>query len=219
MLWAYAAENQTDGDFSDEKKYPATILAKILCLPYQNPEAMVARICKEMLECGFFEPGSRKLHDWAEWNGFHEEVSQKASRAAKIRWDRERQRREGGGKEPPPDPPPPKKRKAQVPGKVHPDQGTNNTQNARAKADRNTPANAGKPEKSAQPALNSRERFKARMDAERQVKAIKELMEKHSARPGNATLWKSEIEKKRAKEDFWQLSAKKEDLLRQIATL
>lgn len=76
-LWAYAAENQPDGDFSS---YSADELA--LLVQYSGN----AQVMLEALQQAGFMDGLL-IHDWAEHNSYHQTFSDRAKAAAKARWD------------------------------------------------------------------------------------------------------------------------------------
>jgi len=78
-LWAYAAENQPDGDMS---KYSSEELAMLLgCQRY-------AKVMLQALkECGFIEENGF-IHDWNEHNGYHNKFSERAKKAAEARWSK-----------------------------------------------------------------------------------------------------------------------------------
>lgn len=74
-LWAYAAENQPDGDFSEYTD------AEIAALIGYSKDA--SSMLQALLRAGFMDDGNR-LHDWQEHNGFHKSFSERASKAAKA---------------------------------------------------------------------------------------------------------------------------------------
>lgn len=76
-LWAYAAEHQSDGDFSS---YSSEELAFLLGC---NKHA--SSILEVLKECGFIDE-TGIIHDWEEHNGFHSTFSERAKTAAKARW-------------------------------------------------------------------------------------------------------------------------------------
>lgn len=76
-LWAYAAEHQSDGDFSG---YSSEELAFLLGC---NKHA--SSILEALKECGFIDE-TGIIHDWEEHNGFHSTFSERAKTAAKARW-------------------------------------------------------------------------------------------------------------------------------------
>lgn len=80
-LWAYAADNQPDGDFSD---YSAEELAYVLGYTKDAPSMLQA-----LLKAGFLDE-DRKIHDWAVYNGYHELYAERAKKAANARWEKER---------------------------------------------------------------------------------------------------------------------------------
>lgn len=79
-IWSYAAENQPNGDFS-------TYTPEELCLLIGylgNAQALL-----EALQQACFMDGM-KVHDWEIHNGYHHEYSERAKKAAKARWEKER---------------------------------------------------------------------------------------------------------------------------------
>jgi uncharacterized phage protein (TIGR02220 family) len=89
-LWAYAAENQPDGDLS---AYSSEELAELLgCSKYASS------ILQALKNAGFVDE-SGKIHDWNEHNGYHDKFSIRAKKAADARWGKEeRTKEEGKGK-------------------------------------------------------------------------------------------------------------------------
>jgi hypothetical protein len=77
-LWAYAAENQPDGDFSG---YSSQELALLL-----GCDKHATSILQALLGAGFLDD-SGKIHDWEEHNGYHKAFSERAKHAAKARWE------------------------------------------------------------------------------------------------------------------------------------
>lgn len=76
-LWAYAAENQPDGDFS---QYTSEELADHLgCLKYATS------ILQALKDCGFIDENGM-IHDWDEHNGYHKTFAARAKTAAAARW-------------------------------------------------------------------------------------------------------------------------------------
>lgn len=80
-LWAYAAENQPDGDFSG---YTDGEIAGLIGY-HKDP----AKMLEALLQAGFID-SDRKIHDWAEHNAYHQVFAQRASKAAKVKWEKER---------------------------------------------------------------------------------------------------------------------------------
>lgn len=79
-LWSYAAQNQSDGDFSD---YSAEEIA--LLLGYQlDAQAMLQALHK----AGFMH--EMRIHDWESYNGYHAAYAERAKKAAAARWGKER---------------------------------------------------------------------------------------------------------------------------------
>jgi len=79
-LWCFAAENQPDGDFTD---FSAKELA--LSIGYVGDADRML----EALQQASFMDGMR-LHDWIEHNGYHSVFADRAKKAAKARWKKER---------------------------------------------------------------------------------------------------------------------------------
>jgi hypothetical protein len=81
-LWAYAAENQPDGEFGD---YTAAELASLIGYT-KDPNAML----QALLQAGFMDSKPLRIHDWGEYNGFHAVYAARAKHAAEARWAKER---------------------------------------------------------------------------------------------------------------------------------
>ena len=80
-LWAYAAENQPDGDLSG---YTSEELAELIgCQKYATSMLQALKDCGFVDENGF-------IHDWSEHNGYHERYSERAKKAAAARWGKEK---------------------------------------------------------------------------------------------------------------------------------
>lgn len=78
-LWAYAAEHQIDGDFS---QYTSEELAMLLgCSKH------ALSILQALKDCGFID-SEGFIHDWNDHNGFHSTNSRRAKTAAKARWEK-----------------------------------------------------------------------------------------------------------------------------------
>lgn len=80
-MWAYAAENQPDGNMA---AYSSEELAELLgCSSY-------AKVMLQALKkCGFIDE-SGMIHDWSEHNGYHKKFSERARKAAAARWSKEK---------------------------------------------------------------------------------------------------------------------------------
>jgi hypothetical protein len=88
-LWAYAAENQPDGDLSG---YTSDELAELLGYSghaTSNAQCNASSMLKAMQDAGFVDP-DLKIHDWQEHNGYHEKFAQRARNAANARWEKEK---------------------------------------------------------------------------------------------------------------------------------
>lgn len=94
-LWAYAAENQPDGDFSD---YTEEQLAIALGYTGVNAPSNAPSMLQAMLQAGFLD-ADRKIHDWQEHNAYHQRFAEKARNAAKARWGAEKAANPLKGKE------------------------------------------------------------------------------------------------------------------------
>lgn len=80
-LWAYAAENQPDGDMS---KYSSEELAELIGCS-SNASVML----QALKECGFIDENGF-IHDWDIHNGYHQRFSDRAKKAAAARWSKEK---------------------------------------------------------------------------------------------------------------------------------
>jgi hypothetical protein len=81
-LWAYAAENQPDGDLS---RYESPQLAMLLGCPKH-----ATSILEALIECGFVDSDGI-IHDWGEYNGYHLRFSERAKAAAQARWAKKKE--------------------------------------------------------------------------------------------------------------------------------
>lgn len=78
-LWAYAAQNQPDGDFSG---YSDTEIA--MAISYgKDASSMI-----QALRAAVFLDESGRIHGWEEHNGYHETYSKRAKAAAEARWNK-----------------------------------------------------------------------------------------------------------------------------------
>lgn len=78
-LWAYAAENQPDGDVSG---YTSEELAMLLgCSKH------ALSMLQALKDAGFVDEDG-KIHDWDEHNGYHKKFSDRAAKAAAARWEK-----------------------------------------------------------------------------------------------------------------------------------
>ncbi len=80
--WSYAAENQPDGIFKD---YTAPELASLLRYE-QDPFKML----EALIQAGFADANPLRIHDWQDYNGYHQAYSERAKKAATVRWQKER---------------------------------------------------------------------------------------------------------------------------------
>lgn len=85
-LWAYAAENQPDGDLS---AYSSEEIAELLGCPKYSTSILQA-----LKKSGFIDE-SGIIHDWSEHNGYHEKFSKRAKNAADARWKKEKESGKG----------------------------------------------------------------------------------------------------------------------------
>lgn len=76
-LWAYASENQPDGDFSG---YSASEIAMLIGYT-GDAQAML----QALLQAGFLD-SDLKIHDWSDHNSYHATYKERAKNAAKARW-------------------------------------------------------------------------------------------------------------------------------------
>jgi hypothetical protein len=81
-FWAYAAENQPDGVFQD---YDPNELAHLVGYT-GDAQAML----QALLEAGFLDPDPLRIHEWDFYNQYHAAFSQRASKAASARWNKEK---------------------------------------------------------------------------------------------------------------------------------
>lgn len=79
-LWSYAAEYQPDGDFSD---YSADDLKTAL-----NYSGDATSMLKALQDAGFMD--GMKIHGWDDHNAFHATYSDRARKAAEVRWKKEK---------------------------------------------------------------------------------------------------------------------------------
>jgi len=82
-LWSYAAENQPDGNFTD---YSDSELAS--AIGYVGDASSMRQA---LLQAGFLNP-DRSIHDWQTHNSFHQVFAERASKAAQVRWGKEKER-------------------------------------------------------------------------------------------------------------------------------
>lgn len=80
-LWAYAADNQPDGDFSGYSDQEVAML-----IGYSKD---ATSMLQALTSAGFLDT-DRKIHDWAVHSGFHEMHAARAKKAADARWNRNR---------------------------------------------------------------------------------------------------------------------------------
>lgn len=80
-LWAYAAENQPDGNMA---QYGSEELALLLGCPKHATSIL------EALKVSGFMDSDGKIHDWTDHNGYHERFSIRAKIAADVRWNKKK---------------------------------------------------------------------------------------------------------------------------------
>lgn len=80
-LWAYAAENQPDGNMDG---YSSGEIAFLLGCP-----KYATSILQALKDCGYIDLDGM-IHDWKEHNGYHEKFSVRAKTAAEARWAKEK---------------------------------------------------------------------------------------------------------------------------------
>lgn len=83
-IWAYAAENQHDGDFTG---YSAEELAMLVGY---NKDA--SSMLQALQQASFFD--GMKIHGWEEYNEYHATFKARASTAASARWEKVRAKKE-----------------------------------------------------------------------------------------------------------------------------
>lgn len=81
-LWAWAAENQPDGNLSD---YTAEEIAMLI--GYNKDATSMLQALKTV---GFIDE-NMMIHDWTEHNGYHSAWKDRAKRAAEVRWGKEKE--------------------------------------------------------------------------------------------------------------------------------
>lgn len=230
FIWAYASLNQQDGDFS---AYTIADFSHILKLP----EARTKKFIDGMKAAGFFdlktEEGAPclKLHDWDEWNAFHKLKSESASKAAQVRWAREkdkRDREQGRGAPPPGDgspdgasaAPPGNKKAPELRKKILPRQGSNrNEVNGADRDGSGSPDERKRENRALQPALKAVSPTVQRHNLTAKLKALDEEIEVHIGRPGSTFRFRGEAAKAAAQEDFKALKQARTDTNRQLASL
>lgn len=79
-IWAYAAENQADGDLSGYAPEELAVL-----VGYSKDAIIMLQALKD---CGFIDLDGM-IHGWLEHNGYHQKYSERAKKAAAARWNKE----------------------------------------------------------------------------------------------------------------------------------
>jgi len=82
-LWSYAAENCPDGCFKD---FTASELAMLLGYTKDASSMLEA-----LLQAGFMDSNPLRIHDWADFNGYHTVFAARARAAANARWEKQRE--------------------------------------------------------------------------------------------------------------------------------
>ena len=77
-IWAYAVENQPDGDFSN---YTAEEIASLI-----GYIGDASKMLEALLKAGFMDEAPLRIHDWGEHNSYHKTFSDRAKKAADARW-------------------------------------------------------------------------------------------------------------------------------------
>ncbi len=80
-IWAYAAENQPDGDLS---AYSSEELAELIGFS-SNSRCNAKAMLQALKDSGYIEENGM-IHDWAEHNGYHKSFSERAKKAANAKW-------------------------------------------------------------------------------------------------------------------------------------
>lgn len=80
-LWAYAADNQPDGDFSSYSDQELSML-----IGYSKD---ATRMLEALKKAGFLD-ADRKIHDWEVYNSYHRTFSERAKNAANAKWRKEK---------------------------------------------------------------------------------------------------------------------------------
>ena len=93
-LWAYAAENQPDGDLTG---YDSDELSELVGY-VKDASSNATSMLQALKDAGFVDEDNR-IHDWEEHNGYHQKYSERAKNAAVARWSKDKT------KENPPTPP------------------------------------------------------------------------------------------------------------------
>lgn len=94
-LWCYAAENQSDGDFTG---YSAEELAHAI-----GYSGNASSMLEALHQAGYMD--AMRIPGWAERNAYHATYAARAKKAATTRWDRERAKKTAPVVNPPPTPP------------------------------------------------------------------------------------------------------------------
>lgn len=85
-LWAYAAESQPDGEFSN---YSPSEIAKLIGY-LGDPQALL----QALLQAGFLDRDPLRIHDWHEHNSYHSSYADRARKANEARWAKHREEEE-----------------------------------------------------------------------------------------------------------------------------
>lgn len=213
-LICYAGLNQPDADFSNREKYTPEILAKIL--EVKNGEE-AERIVKAMEEADWFEPQSRRLKGWHDWNEFLMLKSDLARKAALKRWGGAKKGEENPSPTNPDNPDPPGNKKAPNVSKVSPRPRNETTRN-KSSADEYG-IGSSEERKQENGALSPRDAAAQSAALERKLRAINEELEHHTGRPESTFPFKGDTAKKAAKLDYTRLKTARSETLSALSSL
>jgi hypothetical protein len=82
-LWAYAAENQADGDFSEYTEQEIAML-----IGYTKDASSMLQALRQ---AGFLD--GMIIHDWDDYNSYHKAFSDRAKSAATARWSKHNEKK------------------------------------------------------------------------------------------------------------------------------
>lgn len=91
-LWAYAAENQPDGNISSYSDSELETLLGFSCAS-SNASSNATSIKQVLMDSGFID-SQGLIHDWKDYNSYHLMYSERAKNAARARWDRVAEKKE-----------------------------------------------------------------------------------------------------------------------------
>lgn len=81
-LWAYAADNQPDGNFDG---YSAAEIANLI-----GYTGDASSMLQALLQAGFMDENPLRIHDWHVFNSYHVTFADRAKKAADARWQKEK---------------------------------------------------------------------------------------------------------------------------------